>query len=103
MSLWMTEPMKFQGDTYYPLGTVAIPNLKPNIGGGRFIEKIGGTDPVRYDLPGSKFEGPTKTNVMISADSKWIKFPDPNQAMTADSAAQEAMPDDQVPAPIQGQ
>jgi len=78
MSLWMTEPMKFQGDTYYPLGTVAIPNLKPNIGGGRFIEKIGGTYPVRYDLPGSKFTGPTKTNVMISADSKWIKFPNPN-------------------------
>jgi hypothetical protein len=79
MSLWMTQPMKFQGDTYYPLGTVAIPNFQPNIGGGRFIEKIGGTNPVRYDLPGSKFTGPKKTNVMISADSKWIKFPDPNK------------------------
>jgi hypothetical protein len=78
MSLWITEPMKFQGDTYYPLGTIAISNSKPNIGGGRFIEKIGGDNPVRYDLPGSKFTGPTKTNVMISADSKWIKFPDPN-------------------------
>jgi hypothetical protein len=79
MSLWMTEPMKFQGDTYYPLGTVAIPNFKPNIGGGRFIETIFGDNPVRYDLEGSKFTGPTKTNVMISADSKWIKFPNPNK------------------------
>ncbi len=79
MSLWMTQPMEFQGDKYYPLGTVAIPNFKPNIGGGRFIETIYGDNPVRYDLEGSKFTGPTKTNVMISADSKWIKFPDPDK------------------------
>lgn len=79
MSLWMTQPLKFQGNTYYPLGAVSVPKTKLKPSGGRFIEKIGGTNPVRYDLPGSKFEGPTKTNVMISADSKWIKFPDPNK------------------------
>ncbi len=79
MSLWMTQPMNFQGDTYYPLGAVAAPKTKIKNSGGRFIEKIGGNNPVRYNLQGSQFTGPTKTNVLISADSKWIKFPDPNK------------------------
>jgi hypothetical protein len=79
MSLWMADPMKFQGNTYYPLGTVAITNSGWNIGGRRFIETIGGDNPVRYDLPGTKFTGPRKTNVMISADPKWIRFPHPDR------------------------
>ncbi len=79
MSLWASEPVKIKNDTYYPLGLVVAPNTNLNPSGGRFIEKIGGSNPVKYNLPGSKFEGPTKTNVLISANSKWIKFPDPNK------------------------
>jgi hypothetical protein len=79
-SAWITKPMTIDGDIYYPLGLVGMQqNSKTIKSGGRFIEKLGGSNPKRYNLPGKQFDGPTKTNIIVSADSKWIRKPHPDK------------------------
>jgi len=79
-STFFTPPMTIDGEVYYPLGVIgesgyAIQNKNKS---GKFIEKLGGKVPVRYDIPGNKYAGPNKTNVIVSASSKWVKKPHPD-------------------------
>ena len=75
-SIWITEPMKIGGATFFPLGSVSA-NRHNVQGNNRYIEKFSGnnTDNLKYELSNKSFSGPLHSNIIVSGDRKWIRKP----------------------------
>jgi hypothetical protein len=76
---WMTPPLKINGKTYYPLGSVSTPyHWAPK--NNKYITRIGGEDVHNYDnLGGNELKGPSHSNVVVSGDKYWIRKPHPDK------------------------
>ena len=77
VSTWISRPVTIKGHTFNSLGSVGIPYYDSQ-GGGRFIEQVGPENSNIIDMNGNTFKGPYKTNIMVSADSKWVRKPHPD-------------------------
>ena len=78
LTTWISEPIKFNNKTYYPLGQVFTGGYSNLSGGGRYIEALGSEFPFRFNLPGSS-NGPQFSNVMVAYDENdkyWVRKPE---------------------------
>jgi len=77
VATWISKPVTIKGHTFNSLGSVSTPYHNIS-GGGRFIEQIGPDNSNKILINGNFINGPSKSNIIVSGDSKWIRKPHPD-------------------------
>jgi hypothetical protein len=78
LSVWLSDPVKIEDDTFYPIGPIFHPNYKPT-SFNKTVQQLGNfTNPLQNDVYGFS-KTPNITNVLVSTrDSKLVRQPPEN-------------------------